>query len=66
MIYLKLVLPLHSVAGEKSYSHHSSTELGLSVIDRFTYHALMFFEHITGPREKATMQNLFDHFKCVV
>lgn len=33
-----------SVKGESSYSHHSDPELGVSVIDRFTFHTLEFFE----------------------
>ncbi|EFA83807.1 phosphatidylinositol glycan [Heterostelium album PN500] len=32
--------------GENSYSHHSDPELGLTVIDRFTYYTLEFFENV--------------------
>lgn len=33
-----------SVKGESSYSHHSDAEIGVTVIDRFTFHTLEFFE----------------------
>eukprot|EP01133_Synstelium_polycarpum_P010260 gene10260-11965_t len=32
--------------GENSYSHHSDPDLGLAVIDRFTYYTLDFFENV--------------------
>ena len=34
-----------SSKGENSYSHHEDNDLGLSVIDRFTYYTLDFFEN---------------------
>ncbi|GMH35238.1 hypothetical protein BSKO_03106 [Bryopsis sp. KO-2023] len=35
-----------SKKGESAYSHHNDMELGLSVIDRFTYSTLEFFEKV--------------------
>mmetsp|Transcript_38326 Transcript_38326/g.108356 ORF Transcript_38326/g.108356 Transcript_38326/m.108356 type:complete len:407 (-) Transcript_38326:404-1624(-) len=52
-----------SILGEKSYSHHSSSELGLSVIDRFTYYMLQFFEEKKDMGGRSTMQELFDYVK---
>lgn len=33
-------------AGENSYSHHSDSQVGVSVIDRFTYYTQQFFSDI--------------------
>jgi hypothetical protein len=33
-------------AAENSYSHHSDTKIGVSVIDRFTYYTQRFFSDI--------------------
>lgn len=35
-----------SLKGENSYSHHSDSELGITVIDRFTYYTLELLEKI--------------------
>jgi glycosylphosphatidylinositol transamidase (GPIT) subunit GPI8 len=32
--------------GENSYSHHSDMQVGVSVIDRFTYYTQQFFSDI--------------------
>ncbi|GAM21224.1 hypothetical protein SAMD00019534_043990, partial [Acytostelium subglobosum LB1] len=46
--------------GENSYSHHSDPELGLSVIDRFTYNTLEFFENV-DPHNVSLLQ-LFNSY----
>ncbi|PHJ20136.1 peptidase c13 family protein [Cystoisospora suis] len=44
-VYTPDVLGIASSAiGESSYSHHSDSSLGVSVIDRWTYYTLQFFE----------------------
>ena len=49
-------------AGEDSLSHHVDYNVGVSVIDRFTYYMLDFFQGM-GPGSTATMQNLIDHVR---
>jgi len=49
-------------AGEDSLSHHVDYGVGVSVIDRFTYYMLDFFQGI-GPESTATMQDLIDHVR---
>ena len=51
-------------AGEKSYSHHTDPELGLTVIDRVTYHALQWFESISFD-SNATLREFLDYVGCV-
>ncbi|CAI4058890.1 hypothetical protein SKDZ_04G5320 [Saccharomyces kudriavzevii ZP591] len=46
---------------ESSYSHHSDVEIGVAVIDRFTYYCLDFLEHI-DKNSTLTLQDLFDSF----
>jgi phosphatidylinositol glycan class K len=46
---------------ESSYSHHSDVEVGVAVIDRFTYYNLEFLEEIERNSTK-TMQDLFDSY----
>ncbi len=43
---------------ENSYSHHSDPDIGIAVIDRFTYYALEFFERKRG----SNLQELFSYF----
>lgn len=50
-----------SALHESSYSHHSDTEIGVAVIDRFTYYTLEFLENITTT-SKSTLQDLFDYY----
>jgi phosphatidylinositol glycan class K len=50
-----------SKLGENSYSHHMDTDIGVAVIDRFTYYNLEFLEKI-DMSSKATMQELFDSY----
>lgn len=46
---------------ESSYSHHSDVEIGVAVIDRFTYYSLEFLEHIEK-NSTLTLQDLFDSY----
>ncbi|CAK7896462.1 GPI-anchor transamidase [[Candida] anglica] len=50
-----------SAIDESSYSHHSDMDIGVAVIDRFTYYALDFLEKI-HKNSKVTMDKLFDVF----
>ena len=49
---------VHTHAGENSYSHHSDHELGVSVIDRFTYFTQRFFESMSLT-STATLQDWY-------
>lgn len=44
---------------QSSYSHHSDLEIGVAVIDRFTYYTLDFLEKIE-PNSDVTIDELFD------
>lgn len=46
---------------ESSYSHHSDVEIGVAVIDRFTYYSLEFLEQIEK-NSTLTLQDLFDYY----
>ncbi|EGG25103.1 phosphatidylinositol glycan [Cavenderia fasciculata] len=46
--------------GENSYSHHSDQELGLAVIDRFTYYTLDYFENVDP--HNVTLLQLFSSY----
>lgn len=46
---------------ESSYSHHSDTDIGVAVIDRFTYYNLEFLENVSID-SKLTLQDLFDTY----
>ncbi|SCU83700.1 LAMI_0C04236g1_1 [Lachancea mirantina] len=46
---------------ESSYSHHSDVEIGVAVIDRFTYYTLEFMESIEK-NSTLTLQDLFDYY----
>ena len=50
-----------SKVDESSYSHHSDLDIGVAVIDRFTYYTLDFLERI-DKNSTATMDKLFDEF----
>eukprot|EP00808_Paulinella_micropora_P015902 g1150.t1 len=51
-----------SQLGESSYSHHSDRELGISVVDRFTYYALEFFQRGEEGKE-SDLLTLFKSFR---
>lgn len=46
---------------ESSYSHHSDVEIGVAVIDRFTYYTLEYLEQIEK-NSTLTLQDLFDSY----
>jgi len=49
--------------GESSYSHHTDSSLGISVIDRFTYYTLEFFERHSKRKSQASLFDLFSSYK---
>jgi phosphatidylinositol glycan class K len=53
-----------SLVDENSYSHHGDGELGVTVIDRFTYHMLKFVEDVRrmGKTASASLADLFKEF----
>ncbi|KAL3155313.1 glycosylphosphatidylinositol anchor biosynthesis [Trebouxia sp. C0009 RCD-2024] len=51
-----------SKIGEDSLSHHVDYDVGVSIIDRFTYYLLEFLQEV-GPGSKATMQDLITHIR---
>ncbi|CDH53518.1 er membrane glycoprotein subunit of theglycosylphosphatidylinositol transamidase complex [Lichtheimia corymbifera JMRC:FSU:9682] len=50
-----------SMLGESSYSHHTDHDLGVAVIDGFTYYNLDFLENIDMTSNK-TLKDLFDSY----
>ncbi|ORY02400.1 hypothetical protein K493DRAFT_208237 [Basidiobolus meristosporus CBS 931.73] len=50
-----------SKLGESSYSHHMDPDIGVAVIDSFTYYNLEFLEKI-NMQSKATLKDLFDTY----
>lgn len=46
---------------ESSFSHHSDVEIGVAVIDRFTYYSLDFLEQIEKD-SSMTLKDLFDSY----
>lgn len=48
---------------ESSYSHHADNDVGVAVIDRWTYYVLDFLEtQVTGPTSDKTIGDLFDSY----
>lgn len=48
---------------QSSYSHHADNDVGVAVIDRWTYYNLEFLEtQVTSPTSKLTLGNLFDSY----
>lgn len=48
---------------ESSYSHHADNDVGVAVIDRWTYYVLEFLEtQVTGPKSDKTLGDLFDSY----
>ena len=47
---------------ESSYSHHADTDIGVAVIDRYTYYNLEFLEKNVDMSSKHTMKELFDSY----
>jgi GPI-anchor transamidase subunit K len=52
-----------SAIDESSYSHHADNDVGVAVIDRWTYYILDFLEtRVEGPNSKLTLGDLFDSY----
>ncbi|KAH7135913.1 peptidase C13 family-domain-containing protein [Dendryphion nanum] len=48
---------------QSSYSHHADSDVGVAVIDRYTYYNLEFLEtQVKEPTSKLTMGELFDSY----
>jgi glycosylphosphatidylinositol transamidase (GPIT) subunit GPI8 len=48
---------------QSSYSHHADNDVGVAVIDRYTYYNLDFLEsQVREPNSKATVGDLFDSY----
>lgn len=48
---------------QSSYSHHADADVGVAVIDRYTYYNLDFLEtQVREPSSKLTMGDLFDSY----
>ena len=48
---------------ESSYSHHADNDVGVAVIDRWTYYVLEFLEtQVTTPTSEKTLADLFDSY----
>lgn len=48
---------------ESSYSHHADNDVGVAVIDRWTYYVLDFLEaQVTSPTSGKTLGDLFDSY----
>ena len=48
---------------QSSYSHHADNDVGVAVIDRWTYYVLDYLEsQVTSPTSKRTLGNLFDSY----
>ncbi|XP_073311608.1 uncharacterized protein [Primulina huaijiensis] len=50
-----------SKKGENSYSHHLDSDVGVSVVDRFTYYSLAFFERL-NMYDNASLSSLFNSY----
>ncbi|KAI9719745.1 MAG: glycosylphosphatidylinositol anchor biosynthesis [Candelaria pacifica] len=67
-MYSKLYSPNIIATGsseidQSSYSHHADNDVGVAVIDRYTYYNLDFLEtHIREPGSKMTLGDLFDSY----
>ena len=48
---------------QSSYSHHADNDVGVAVIDRYTYYNLDFLEtQVREPSSKQTLGDLFDSY----
>jgi phosphatidylinositol glycan class K len=48
---------------QSSYSHHADSDVGVAVIDRYTYYNLDFLEtQVREPNSKMTLGDLFDSY----
>lgn len=52
-----------SALDQSSYSHHADNDVGVAVIDRWTYYVLEFLEtQVTSANSKLTLGDLFDSY----
>ena len=52
-----------SALDQSSYSHHADNDVGVAVIDRWTYYNLDFLEtQVTSPSSQLTLGDLFDSY----
>ncbi|KAF8468784.1 peptidase C13 family-domain-containing protein [Kalaharituber pfeilii] len=51
-----------SELNQSSYSHHGDNDVGVAVIDRYTYYNLEFLEKNVQPNSKHTLKDLFDSY----
>ena len=52
-----------SALDQSSYSHHADNDVGVAVIDRYTYYVLEFLEsQVTSPSSKLTLGDLFGSY----
>jgi len=52
-----------SELNQSSYSHHADNDVGVAVIDRYTYYNLEFLENnVKNASSKHTMKDLFDSY----
>ncbi|PYH45685.1 CDC45-domain-containing protein [Aspergillus saccharolyticus JOP 1030-1] len=52
-----------SALDQSSYSHHADSDVGVAVIDRWTYYVLEFLEtQVTSANSKQTLGDLFDSY----
>ena len=56
--------PCTPAAGENSYSHHTDMDVGVAIIDRFTYFALEFFETVHRG-SNASVADFLAYMGCV-
>ncbi|KAL2314297.1 GPI-anchor transamidase [Schizosaccharomyces pombe] len=62
-IYSPNVLAIgSSEVGTSSYSHHADIDIGVAVIDRFTFSNLEFLENRVDSKSKLTMQDLINSY----
>jgi GPI-anchor transamidase subunit K len=67
-MYSKLYSPNIIATGsseihQSSYSHHADNDVGVAVIDRYTYYNLDYLEtQVTDPTSKKTLGDLFDSY----
>lgn len=50
-----------SMKGENSYSHHLDSDVGVSVVDRFTFYTLAFFERLSM-YDNSSLSSLFNSY----
>jgi len=50
-----------SLKGENSYSHHLDSDVGVSVVDRFTFYTLAFFERL-DMYDNSSLSSLFQSY----